>query len=163
MNELMLSGPHGVRMTSWNPVVYRGDGAWIGIMPDGLIGVGVESEGRASLVGSGFVPMWPYLESGFSSALAALSDRWPDLGGGGIPTPERLIELTVESAWKSGRSYWMQLAAPWAIDMSRRDGFRRGVVLELLREMAGSEILSPAVRDEAGRALLRVSAEEGSE
>jgi len=90
-------------------------------MPDGLIGVGPESEGRASLGGSGFVPMWPYLEGDLSNALAELADHWPDLDGGGIPTPERLLELTVASAWRSGRSYWMQLAAPWAMEMFDRE------------------------------------------
>jgi hypothetical protein len=122
-------------------------------MSEGLIGVGVESEGRASLVGSGFVPMWPYLERELSGVLAEFTNSWLALGQGGISTPERLIELTVESAWKSGRSYWMQLAAPWAIEMSRREGFARGVVLELLREMVASEILSPGVRAEMRRVL----------
>ncbi|MET9314803.1 hypothetical protein ABZX12_23560 [Kribbella sp. NPDC003505] len=109
-------------------------------MSDGLIGVGVESEGRASLVGSGFVPMWPYLERDLSSVLAEIAGHWPDLRGGGISTPERLLELTVASAWRSGRSYWMQLAAPWAIEMSDRECFERETVQELLRDMASSEV-----------------------
>jgi hypothetical protein len=128
-------------------------------MSDGLLGVGVESEGRASLVGSGFVPMWPYLEGDLSSALADLAGHWPDLDGGGISTPEKLLELTVESAWRSGRSYWMQLAAPWAVEMLDREGFERETVLELLREMASFEVLSPAVRAR----VMGLSAEEGSE
>lgn len=106
-------------------------------MPDGLIGVGVESQGRASLAGSGFVPMWPYFEGNL----------------------ERLLELTVESAWRSGRSYWMEVAARWAIQMSDWECFERVAVQELLREMASSEALS-----QAGRArVLGVSAQEGSE
>ena len=129
------------------------------MMPDGLIGVGPESEGRASLGGSGFVPMWPYLEGDLSNALAELADHWPDLDGGGIPTPKRLLELTVASAWRSGRSYWMQLAAPWAMEMFDREGFERETVLEILREMASSEALPPAVR--AG--VEGLLAEEGSE
>jgi hypothetical protein len=46
----------GDETTVWNPVVYRSDGAWIGVMPDGRIGVGVEEEGRAALETTGFVP-----------------------------------------------------------------------------------------------------------
>ncbi|RKN22126.1 hypothetical protein D7147_05265 [Micromonospora musae] len=139
-------------MSEWKPVVYRGDGAWIGIMPDGRLGVGVESEGRATLTGSGFVPMWPYLERDLPAVLAELSRAWADLGQGGVSSPEELFELTVESAWKSGRSYWMQLAAPWAIEMSRRDGFDQDVVLRLLAEMAASDVLSSGVRKQAQRA-----------
>lgn len=130
-------------------MVYRGDGAWIGVMPDGRIGVGVESEGRSSLVGSGFVPMWPYLERDLSACLADFSRSWEHLGQGGVPTPEKLIELTVETAWKSGRSYWMELAANWAIEMVRQEGFDQEATRILLLEMAASEALSPELRDRA--------------
>lgn len=143
---------HGVEMSNWTPVVYRGDGAWIGIMPDGRVGVGVESEGRAALASAGFVPMWPYLERDLPASLAEFSRSWGHLGRGGVATPEKLLELTVESAWRSGRSYWMQLAAPWAIEMSRRDGFDQEIVRRLLREMETSEVLAAEVRDQARRA-----------
>lgn len=136
-------------MGNWTPVVYRGDGAWIGIMPDGRIGVGVESEGRSSLEGSGFVPMWPYLERDLSACLADFSHSWERLGQGGVPNPEKLIEKTVETAWKSGRSYWMELAAMWAIEMIRREEFDQKTTRTLLQEMAASEVLSPEMRDQA--------------
>lgn len=139
-------------MSNWTPVMYRGDGAWIGIMPDGRIGVGVESEGRAALTGSGFVPMWPYMERDLSESLTEFSDSWEQLGQGDISTPERLIELTVESAWKSGRSYWMQVAAPWVIEMSHRKDFNQDVVRKILRQMQNSEVLPVEVREQARRA-----------
>lgn len=121
-------------------------------MPDGRIGVGVESEGRAALVSSGFVPMWPYMERDLSESLTEFSGSWVKLRQGGVSTPERLIELTVESAWKSGRSYWMQLTAPWVIEMSHREDFDQGVVRGILREMETSEVLPVEVRDQARRA-----------
>lgn len=121
-------------------------------MPDGRIGVGVESEGRAAFEGSGFVPMWPYMERDLSESLTELSGSWVQLGQGGVSTPERLIELTVESAWKSGRSYWMQLAAPWVIEMSHREDFNQDVVRGILSEMKTSEVLPVEVRDQARRA-----------
>ncbi|GHE73643.1 hypothetical protein GCM10018785_47210 [Streptomyces longispororuber] len=136
-------------MGSWTPVVYRGDGAWIGVMPDGRIGVGVESEGRSSLEGSGFVPMWPFLERDLSTCLATFSGSWERLGQGGVRTPERLVELTVETAWKSGRSYWMELAAIWAIEMVGRKEFDHEATRVLLREMAMSEALTPELREQA--------------
>ena len=77
-------------MSNWTPVVYRGDGAWIGIMPDGRIGVGVESEGRAALVSSGFVPMWPYLERDLTESLAEFSLSWGQLSQGGVSAPESM-------------------------------------------------------------------------
>ncbi|MFF9158011.1 hypothetical protein ACF1AB_37955 [Streptomyces sp. NPDC014846] len=134
-------------MNDWTPLVYRGDGAWIGIMPDGRIGVGVESEGRSTLEGSGFVPMWPYLERDLSASLVEFSRSWTQLGQGGVSTPERLLELTVKSAWNSGRSYWMQLAAPWAIEMFRRPNFDQELVRELLSEMGPSVPDEPSTQD----------------
>lgn len=91
--------------------------------------------------------MWPYLERNLSACLADFSRSWKHLSQGGIPTPEKLIELTVETAWKSGRSYWMELAANWAIDMVRQEGFDQGTTRMLLLEMAASEALPPELRD----------------
>src|SRR5262245_42604843 len=126
----------GVEMSEWTPVVYRGDGAWIGIMPDGRIGVGVEQEGRATLEGSGFVPMWPFLERDLSSCLGDFSRTWQSFERAGVSTPEKLIELTVGSAWNSGRAYWMRLAVPWVIEMAGQSSFDHGFTGELLGEMA---------------------------
>ncbi|MER6765015.1 MULTISPECIES: hypothetical protein [Amycolatopsis] len=139
-------------MTEWTPAVYRGDGAWIGIMPGGLIGAGVELEGRATLEASGFVPMWPFLERDLSACLGEFSRAWESLDGGGVPTPERLIELTVESAWNSGRPYGMLLAVPWAVEMARLPNFDREFVSELLGRMASSEIADTDRRDRVERA-----------
>ncbi|WP_181803397.1 hypothetical protein [Streptomyces shenzhenensis] len=139
-------------MTEWTPVVYRGDGAWIGIMPDGRIGVGVELEGRATLEGSGFVPMWPFMERDLSACLGEFSRAWESLDGGGVSTPEKLIELTVWAAWNSGRSYWMGLAVPWVVEMAQRPNFDHELIRELLDRMANSEVLSPDLRDQVQRA-----------
>ncbi|WP_285490135.1 hypothetical protein [Amycolatopsis taiwanensis] len=139
-------------MTEWTPVVYRGDGAWIGIMPDGRIGVGVELEGRATLEGSGFVPMWPFMERELSVCLGEFSRAWESLNGGGVSTPAKLIELTVGSAWNSGRPYWMQLAVPWVIEMAQQSNFDREFIQNLLGEMVDSEVLDPELRDHVQRA-----------
>ncbi|WP_405407477.1 hypothetical protein [Streptomyces decoyicus] len=142
----------GVEMGKWTPVVYRGKGAWIGIMPDGRIGVGVELEGRATLEGSGFVPMWPFLERDFSECLGEFSRSWESIKDGGISTPEKLIELTVASAWNSGRQYWMRLSAPWVIEMAHRPKFDHEFIRELLGGMIDSEVLDPELRNQAQRA-----------
>ncbi|MBM7813902.1 hypothetical protein [Saccharothrix algeriensis] len=138
----------GVDMSGWTPVVYRGDGAWIGVMSGGRIGVGVEPEGRATLVGSGFVPMWPFMEGKLSACLDAFSRVWESFDGCDVSTPEELIESTVASAWASGRSYWMELAVPWVIEMAqaREGGFDRKLVHELLDGMAESKTLAPDLR-----------------
>ncbi|WP_156178672.1 hypothetical protein [Saccharothrix sp. ST-888] len=143
---------HGAEMTEWTPVVYRGDGAWIGIMPDGRIGVGVELEGRATLEGSGFVPMWPFMERDLPACLGEFSRAWESLKGGGVSTPEKLIELTVGAAWNSGRSYWMQLAAPWVVEMVKQPNFDREFIRELLGRMVNSEVLDSELRERVQRA-----------
>jgi hypothetical protein len=97
--------------------------------------------------------MWPYLERDLTESLAEFSLSWGQLSQGGVSAPERLIELTVASAWKSGRSYWMQLAAPWVIKMSRREDFDQDVVRGILREMETSEVLSVELRDQARCAI----------
>jgi hypothetical protein len=133
-------------MSEWVPAVYRSDGAWIGIMPNGMIGVGVEHEGRATLEGSKFVPMWHFLEKELSECLDAFSRAWESLKKGGVSTPERLIELTVESAWNSGRTHWMRLAVPWAIEMAHKENFDRRFVREIVDTMAHSESVTPELR-----------------
>lgn len=136
-------------MSEWIPVLYRGDGAWIGVMPNGRIGVGIESEGRASLVGSGFVPMWPYMERDLMSSLAEFESVWAQLERGGVSTPERLLELTVESAWSSRRSYWVELAALWVIEMRRQGGFDEDLVAGLIDEVASSSTMPVEIQDQA--------------
>ncbi|GCD99243.1 hypothetical protein EHYA_06957 [Embleya hyalina] len=85
----------GEDVTTWRPVLPRGNGAWIGILASGRIGVGVAGEGRASLEGSGFVPMWPFMERGLSECLGEFRVRWDALADGGIASPERLFESLV--------------------------------------------------------------------
>ncbi len=65
-----------------------------------------------------------------------------------MSTPEKLVEMTVGSAWSSGRSYWMQLAVPWAIEMAQRSNFDREFVRDILVGMAKSEVLDPELRDQ---------------
>ncbi len=110
-------------MSNWAPVVYRGDGAWIGLMPGGKLGVGVETEGRATLEDSNFVPMWPFMERDLSECLQAFSGVWQRLDGAGVATPQRLIELTAETAWNSGREYWMWLSVAWVVQMAAMPAF----------------------------------------
>lgn len=130
-------------MGEWVPVIYRGDGAWIGVMPSGEIGVGIEVEGRATLEGSRFIPMWPFLERDFSECLSEISRLGESLTKGGTPTPKKIIELTVVSAWKSGRPYWMRRSVPWAIEMVQRPDFDT----EAVGEMLDSEIVEPEMQE----------------
>ncbi|GGK85882.1 hypothetical protein [Streptomyces flaveus] len=134
-------------MEEWIPVIYRGDGAWIGVMPGGEIGVGTEVEGRATLEGSRFIPMWPFLERDFSECLSEFSRLGEFLTKGGTSTPKKLIELTVGSAWKSGRPYWMRLAVPWVIEMVQRSDFDAEAMGKILGEMLDSEIVEPEMRE----------------
>ncbi|MFI5736552.1 hypothetical protein ACIA49_40925 [Kribbella sp. NPDC051587] len=127
---------NGANVNDWTPVVYRGDGAWIGVMSGGELGVGVEAAGRATLEGSNYQPMWPFMERGLSECLDTFSRAWPSLGGGKVATPEELIELTVETAWDSGREYWMQHSSAWVLQMAEMSAFDperiRGVVARML-------------------------------
>jgi hypothetical protein len=112
-------------------------------MSDGRLGVGVETQERASLDGSGFVPMWPYMERDLSATLTTFTRAWPRLDQGDVQTPQALLLRTVETAWRSGRSYWMHLAALWALDMVGREGFDQPVLRGLLSDMAASDDLPP--------------------
>jgi hypothetical protein len=132
----------------WVPLVYRGDGAWIGVMPDGEIGVGVETEGRASLEAAGYVPMWPFMERRLADCLDQLRQVWGNFKGSADMTPTKLIELTLTSAWTSGRQYWMQLAASWIIEMSQDPNFDPRYVRKMAEVMEQSDALSSKLRDE---------------
>ena len=144
---LIMATGHGGRMAGWVPVVYRGDGAWIGILPCGGIGVGVEGEGRATLESSSFVPMWPFMEKDLGACLDEFSRAWESLRRGGIVTPEELIELTVSSAWDSGRPYWMNLAAEWVVAMAGSSRFDSAFMRGILARMATSDVLSSDLRE----------------
>ncbi|MCE6994366.1 hypothetical protein LZG04_06000 [Saccharothrix sp. S26] len=137
----------------WSPVVYRSDGAWIGVLPSGELGVGVEQEGRASLRGSGFVPMWPFLEQGLAECLEKFTEAWESLGGTDISTPAELLELTAGSAWKSSRAYWKNLAAKWIAEMAGRPEFAGGSVKSIGAEVVGSGVLDRDVEERLKSAL----------
>lgn len=138
-------------MGDWIPVVPRSDGAWIGIMPDGEIGVGVESEGRASLKSSSFIPMWPFLERPLDEFAELFTRSWDAFAGREPATPEKLVEATVSSAWSSGRGYWMKLAAERVLEMRKRSAFGAGFLVTMIDEMAESETLSLELRGELRR------------
>jgi hypothetical protein len=141
------------RVGQWIPVIHRGDGAWIGIMPGGKIGVGVEMEARDTLEHSRFVPMWPFMEQDFTESLEKFANAWPSLGRGGVATPEKLFEMTVRSAWASGRPYWMRLSAAWAADMAQTRNFDTMFLSEFLAKMSRSSIITPELRDQLLSAL----------
>ncbi|MEU0939823.1 hypothetical protein [Embleya sp. NPDC005971] len=143
----------GEDLATWRPVLPRGNGAWIGILASGRIGVGVAGEGRASLEGSGFAPMWPFMERELSECLDEFRDRWDALADGGIASPERLFELTVSSAVESRRLYWMQAAASWLVEMQATSGFDQALVHDLIRRLSASPEMSQQWRQRWRRAL----------
>ncbi|WP_439678209.1 hypothetical protein [Embleya sp. MST-111070] len=152
----------GEDLATWRPVLPRGNGAWIGILVSGRIGVGVAGEGRASLEGSGFVPMWPFMERGLSECLGEFRGRWDVLADGGIASPERLFELTVSSAVESRRPYWMQAAASWLVEMQATPGFDRALVHTLIRRLSASPEMSQQWRHRLRKALKGTEVEQES-
>jgi hypothetical protein len=135
------------------PVLRSSYDSWLGVMPDGTLGIGKEDEGRATLEGSGYVAMWPFLERTLAACLEEFSVSWPLLGEHGVSTPERLIELTVASACKRGRPYWMALTVPWLVQMAQMTRFDSRLVSDLLKLTAEAEVLPADLRDQAGAAL----------
>ncbi|WP_344175109.1 hypothetical protein [Kribbella lupini] len=145
-------------MGEWQPLICRGDGAWIGLMPDGQIGVGVEGEARASLQAAGYVPLWPFLENELSECLENLYGVWDRLEGRGFAGPETLVQETVVTAWSSGRPYWMQLSASWVPAMVRRPGFDPNFLREIIAEMSGWDALPAGLAGELRSASSELSA-----
>lgn len=120
----------------WLPLIYRGDGAWIGVMPGGQVGVGVEGEGRATLQDSGYVPLWPFMERGLSDFLGELYRVWGQLEGRGFAHPGAVVELTVSSAWRRDactgcgsrpHGSWRWLSARYSVSRGRAEGWRWGL------------------------------------
>ncbi|TCM48763.1 hypothetical protein EV648_10327 [Kribbella sp. VKM Ac-2568] len=142
---------------TWLPLVYRGDGAWIGVMPGGQVGVGVESEGRATLRDSGYVPLWPFMERGLSEYVRELSRVWVQLEGRGFAGPGAVVELTVSSAWASGRLYWKRLAASWVVEMADRSIFSLELLRDILDKMIGSDALSAELRESLRHASFKLA------
>ncbi|WP_405058264.1 hypothetical protein OG474_36765 [Kribbella sp. NBC_01505] len=142
-------------MSEWVPLVYRSDSAWIGVMPDGQIGSGVEGEGRASLKQSNFIAMWPFMERDLSECLDRFTKVWAQFGGVDVPTPQKLAELTVETAWGSGRQYWMRCAAGWVLQMAERMDFEPHDVRRTAGQMLRSQVLATELRRELRRVVQR--------
>jgi hypothetical protein len=130
----------------WVPLVHRGDGAWMGAMPDGRIGSGVEAEGRASLEESHFIAMWPFMEHDLSECLGSFRRVWTEFVGDRVSSPERLIELTVETSWGSGRPYWMRCSAGWVVQMAGRTEFDPRTVRRTAAVMLRSDVLTAELR-----------------
>jgi hypothetical protein len=126
---------------TWKPVLSTSYDSWLGVMPDGRLGVGKFDEGRVALRDSNFVVAWPFLERDFLECHAELSEAWGELGEGDIETPEKLMESILDSAWSSRRTYWMQLCLPWALGMAQSDGFDTELIRTILRAMADSDAL----------------------
>jgi hypothetical protein len=127
--------------------------SWLGVMPDGKLGVGKFDEGRVSLETSNFVVAWPLLERDFRDVYMQLSESWGELEGNSIETPEKLMECILSSAWASGRKYWMQLCLPWALRMGQADGFDANLLRAVLSSMSRSEAIWPDGRESAKRVL----------
>ncbi|WP_157367989.1 hypothetical protein [Alloactinosynnema sp. L-07] len=119
----------------WIPILYRGDGAWLGSMPSGVLGIGIESEGRATLVDADFVPMWPFMERPFVDVLTELISCREAIERNGDLAIDELLESTVLTAWRSGRKYWMDLAARWVEEMKEESRISKDVVIRLRSEL----------------------------
>ncbi|MEW2507144.1 hypothetical protein ACQPXB_40320 [Amycolatopsis sp. CA-161197] len=122
-------------------------------MPEGTLGIGTADEARATLERSGYVAMWPFLETSLEACLDEFSRSWHLLGGHGVSSPQRLVELTVASACKRRRPYWMALAVAWLVRMASLPHFDARLVSDLLKLAAETEVLPAALRDQARAAL----------
>ncbi|MEU6771890.1 hypothetical protein [Streptomyces sp. NPDC046759] len=138
-------------MADWTPVLRSSYDSWLGVMPNGMLGVGKADEGRATLEGSGYVAMWPFLERDLVECLDDFTRSWHLLGGHGVSTPEKLVELTVQSACSRGRPYWMALAVQWLTQMAHMPGFDSQLVSGMLKSAAESETLPSELREQARR------------
>jgi hypothetical protein len=132
-------------MGNWVPTIYRGDGAWIGRMASGRLGVGLESEERASLKDSCLRPMWPFMERSLPECFDEFATSWTSLTTEEYPTIDRLFSATIQSAWESGREYWMRLAVNWLASAQEFPGFD----LECLRAVRDLVLDSSMVSNEA--------------
>lgn len=133
-------------MSTWKPVVYRGDGAWIGRMASGELGVGTENEERASLKAAGVRPMWPFLEKGMMECCDQFKARWDELRSPDFPTLDALISATIETAWRSGSRYWMLLSVNWLAEVGRTAVAEHSLLAEVRIEMLASEIVEEGLR-----------------
>ncbi|MGV9564327.1 hypothetical protein [Streptomyces sp. NPDC003480] len=139
----------GLDMGDWTPVLKSSYDSWLGVMPNGMLGVGKADEGRVTLEGSGYVAMWPFLERSLADCLDDFTSSWNLLGGHGVSTPQKLVELTVKSAFRRGRPYWMALAVQWLTQMAQMPGFDSQLVFDMLKSAADSETLPHELREQA--------------
>ncbi|MFF0123371.1 hypothetical protein ACFYP0_25310 [Micromonospora arida] len=133
-------------MDNWKPVIYRGDGAWIGRMKSGELGVGTEEEVRASLKAAGLRPMWPFMERGLEEFRAEFGLRWGELRTPEFPKLDQLIAATIGTAWRSGSEYWMILSARWLVEGGQVAQFERSLLVETRAEMLASDLVREKVR-----------------
>lgn len=110
-------------MHQWRPVIERGDGAWIGRMVDGRLGVGVLGEERVSLGQANMVPMWPFMERPLADCLGEFSRHWTDLSPEEFRSPSHLLSTVIGSARRSWSPYWRERAAQWLRQAAEMQGF----------------------------------------
>jgi hypothetical protein len=115
--------PSAGEVGQWKPVIYRGDGAWIGRMTSGMIGVGTVDEERSSIVEASLRPMWPFMERDLAECLSEFQPRWTELHSIEHPTLHGLLSETIKTGWQSGSPYWMQRAARWLVQAATLPGF----------------------------------------
>ena len=143
----------GLAKGSWIPVLESSYDSWLGLMPDGRLGVGKFHEGRVALVDSKFVVAWPFLGRDFSEFRAQLSRNWSELGEGDIEKPELLMQEIVSSAWSSCRPHWMRMCLPWILEMADSVDFDKKFVRAILDSMSKSQVLEEGERNRAQQAL----------
>ncbi|MCD0447521.1 hypothetical protein LO763_28290 [Glycomyces sp. A-F 0318] len=124
-----MAGLDNVSSTSndplaWTPALYRSDGAWIGRMPDGRLGVGTEIEPRVCIADAELIPMWPFMEQPLQTCLDDFSTCWAELITLEYATPLELLSRTLTSAQQSNSPYWRQLAESWLAQMAAIDSRR---------------------------------------
>ncbi|BCJ52196.1 hypothetical protein Asp14428_36710 [Actinoplanes sp. NBRC 14428] len=133
-------------IAKWRPVIYRGDGAWIGLLASGELGVGTQSEERASLEAAGMRPMWPFMEKSLPECRDQFDSHWSELRTPAFPAIDSLFSVTISTAWNSGSQYWMLRAANWLVEFARTPGFERSILTEVRDEMLMSDLVGDELR-----------------
>jgi len=90
--------------------------------------------------------MWPYLEQDLSDCLDPFARAWTSFDGVDVTSPEKLVELTVEKAWGSGREYWMRCASTWVSQMAKLPNFGSRTIRDLASRMLSSDYPAPEVK-----------------
>ena len=140
-------------MGGWNPLLDRGDGVWVGVVDGGLIGVGSRDAVSKTAVGGNYIPLWPLLERDLVEVLSLLAGSWDDFSSSGFDSPECLVQVIVDSAIRSGSSYWIALSLRWLVGMSACEGFSPPDVRNSLIQVVESPHAGQQVRHEARRCI----------